>query len=246
MVVDMSHKPTYHWLSRSSNLTDVIYFSMWIQQDIHIDNQVDVLQDDSILVSKQPEQQCRVRLFILILAEPWISTLPCSSFSTFCLIPNDRQSMSEHKSKKPASTKEKKQHDSMRSHWHHLLYTIDTAFKQQRLKAWQPLLTPKTVLPTLFAVGIVFAPLGGLFLYESETVKDAASALFRVNVNTNCSLLRSMRLLSTIPTASRWTRQLFLLQTTFTATSLPQRIQLVMMDCILLKRERIKWMISSH
>lgn len=51
-----------------------------------------------------------------------------------------------------------------------IMITVDTAFKQQRLKAWQPLLTPKTVLPTLFAAGIVLAPLGGLFLYESETV----------------------------------------------------------------------------
>ncbi|KAI9252639.1 CDC50/LEM3 family [Sporodiniella umbellata] len=58
--------------------------------------------------------------------------------------------MAEHKSKKPANT----------------------AFKQQRLKAWQPLLTPKTVLPTLFAAGIIFAPLGGLFLYESDTVNE--------------------------------------------------------------------------
>ncbi|KAI8065393.1 CDC50/LEM3 family [Gilbertella persicaria] len=48
----------------------------------------------------------------------------------------------------------------------------NTAFKQQRLKAWQPLLTPKTVLPTLFVAGIIFAPLGGLFLYESETVNE--------------------------------------------------------------------------
>ncbi|KAI8366112.1 CDC50/LEM3 family [Radiomyces spectabilis] len=58
--------------------------------------------------------------------------------------------MSELKSRKPANT----------------------AFKQQRLKAWQPLLTPKTVLPTLFAAGIIFAPLGGLFLYESDTVNE--------------------------------------------------------------------------
>ncbi|RCH88438.1 hypothetical protein CU097_006578 [Rhizopus azygosporus] len=48
----------------------------------------------------------------------------------------------------------------------------NTAFKQQRLKAWQPLLTPKTVLPTLLAAGIIFAPLGGLFLYESDTVNE--------------------------------------------------------------------------
>ncbi|KAI8636664.1 CDC50/LEM3 family [Parasitella parasitica] len=58
--------------------------------------------------------------------------------------------MSEEKSRKPANT----------------------AFKQQRLKAWQPLLTPKTVLPTLFVAGIIFAPLGGLFLYESDTVNE--------------------------------------------------------------------------
>ncbi|CAO3686503.1 unnamed protein product [Umbelopsis ramanniana] len=58
--------------------------------------------------------------------------------------------MSEHKSRKPSNT----------------------AFKQQRLKAWQPLLTPKTVLPTLFIAGIIFAPLGGLFLYESDTVNE--------------------------------------------------------------------------
>ncbi|CAG8503150.1 1724_t:CDS:2 [Funneliformis mosseae] len=35
----------------------------------------------------------------------------------------------------------------------------NTAFKQQRLKAWQPILTPKTVLPTFFIIGIIFAPL---------------------------------------------------------------------------------------
>ncbi|RUS34577.1 hypothetical protein BC938DRAFT_479624 [Jimgerdemannia flammicorona] len=48
----------------------------------------------------------------------------------------------------------------------------NTAFKQQRLKNWQPLLTPKTVLPTLFIVGIIFAPLGGLFLYASESLNE--------------------------------------------------------------------------
>ncbi|KAK9761384.1 alkylphosphocholine resistance protein lem3, partial [Basidiobolus ranarum] len=35
-----------------------------------------------------------------------------------------------------------------------------TAFKQQRLKAWQLILTPKTVL-TLFIVGIIFTLIGG-------------------------------------------------------------------------------------
>jgi len=48
----------------------------------------------------------------------------------------------------------------------------NTAFKQQRLKAWQPILTPKTVLPLFFAIGIVFAPIGGLLLWASEQVQE--------------------------------------------------------------------------
>jgi len=49
---------------------------------------------------------------------------------------------------------------------------IDTAFKQQRLKAWQPILTPKTVLPTLFIIGIIFAPIGGLLIWGSSLVTE--------------------------------------------------------------------------
>lgn len=48
---------------------------------------------------------------------------------------------------------------------------IDTAFRQQRLKAWQPILTPKTVLPLFFAIGIIFAPIGGALLYASAQVR---------------------------------------------------------------------------
>ncbi|MCJ1467782.1 hypothetical protein MMC07_006407 [Pseudocyphellaria aurata] len=48
----------------------------------------------------------------------------------------------------------------------------NTAFRQQRLKAWQPILTPKTVLPLFFTVGIIFAPIGGLLLYASAQVSD--------------------------------------------------------------------------
>lgn len=47
---------------------------------------------------------------------------------------------------------------------------IDTAFKQQRLKAWQPILTPKAVLPTLFLIGIIFAPIGALIVWGSGKV----------------------------------------------------------------------------
>ncbi|PSS27647.1 hypothetical protein M430DRAFT_131386 [Amorphotheca resinae ATCC 22711] len=48
----------------------------------------------------------------------------------------------------------------------------NTAFRQQRLKAWQPILTPKTVLPLFFAIAIIFAPLGGLLLYASSQVQE--------------------------------------------------------------------------
>ncbi|KAI9226712.1 MAG: CDC50 family protein [Piptocephalis tieghemiana] len=48
----------------------------------------------------------------------------------------------------------------------------NTAFRQQRLRAWQPILTPKTVLPTFFLVGIIFSPIGGVLLYSSDSVSE--------------------------------------------------------------------------
>lgn len=48
----------------------------------------------------------------------------------------------------------------------------NTAFKQQRLKAWQPILTPKTVLPTFFLVAIVFAPIGAVLYYFAQQVSE--------------------------------------------------------------------------
>ncbi|WVQ84999.1 hypothetical protein IAT38_007163 [Cryptococcus sp. DSM 104549] len=46
----------------------------------------------------------------------------------------------------------------------------NTAFKQQRLKAWQPILTPKAVLPTLFLIGVIFAPIGAVIVWGSGKV----------------------------------------------------------------------------
>ncbi|KAG0044324.1 hypothetical protein BGZ83_010435 [Gryganskiella cystojenkinii] len=48
----------------------------------------------------------------------------------------------------------------------------NTAFKQQRLKAWQPILTPKTVVPTFILVGILFPSIGGLLLWASDSVAE--------------------------------------------------------------------------
>jgi hypothetical protein len=58
-----------------------------------------------------------------------------------------------------------------------LTHQIDTAFKQQRLKAWQPILTPKTVLPTLLIIGILFAPIGALLVIGSNKVRLPTAVL---------------------------------------------------------------------
>ncbi|KAG0003863.1 hypothetical protein BGZ79_010935 [Entomortierella chlamydospora] len=48
----------------------------------------------------------------------------------------------------------------------------NTSFKQQRLKAWQPIMTAKAVLPTFFIVGVLFAPLGGLYIWRNNQVTE--------------------------------------------------------------------------
>ncbi|GAA95404.1 uncharacterized protein L969DRAFT_15324 [Mixia osmundae IAM 14324] len=48
----------------------------------------------------------------------------------------------------------------------------NNALKQQRLKAWQPILTPKSVIPTFFVVGILFCPIGGALLWGSNQVNE--------------------------------------------------------------------------
>ncbi|XP_014246870.1 cell cycle control protein 50A-like [Cimex lectularius] len=48
----------------------------------------------------------------------------------------------------------------------------DSAFKQQRLPAWQPILTAGTVLPTFFVIGIAFIPIGVGLLYFSDGVQE--------------------------------------------------------------------------
>jgi len=46
-------------------------------------------------------------------------------------------------------------------------------FKQQRLKAWQPILTPKWVIGTFFVVGLIFIPIGIAILSASSKVVEA-------------------------------------------------------------------------
>jgi hypothetical protein len=46
----------------------------------------------------------------------------------------------------------------------------DSPFKQQRLKAWQPILTPNWVVGTFVLIGIVFLPIGIALLSTSNSV----------------------------------------------------------------------------
>lgn len=48
----------------------------------------------------------------------------------------------------------------------------NSAFKQQRLPAWQPVLTAKSVLPIFVVVGLVFIPIGGLIIAASKSVLE--------------------------------------------------------------------------
>jgi len=48
----------------------------------------------------------------------------------------------------------------------------NTAFKQQRLKAWQPILTPKPVILSFLLVGIIFIPIGiGIVISSNEVTE---------------------------------------------------------------------------
>ncbi|EJW81832.1 hypothetical protein WUBG_07257 [Wuchereria bancrofti] len=44
----------------------------------------------------------------------------------------------------------------------------DTKLRQQKLPAWQPILTASTVIPTVFGIGIVFLPIGVALLLASQ------------------------------------------------------------------------------
>lgn len=45
-------------------------------------------------------------------------------------------------------------------------------FKQQRLRAWQPILTASTALPLFFVIGVVFIPIGAVLLVASDKVQE--------------------------------------------------------------------------
>jgi hypothetical protein len=49
-------------------------------------------------------------------------------------------------------------------------FLLDTAFKQQRLPAWQPIITANTALPVFLIIGLTFIPIGIVLVVTSERV----------------------------------------------------------------------------
>ncbi|AET40441.1 aminophospholipid translocase regulatory protein CDC50 Ecym_6037 [Eremothecium cymbalariae DBVPG len=48
----------------------------------------------------------------------------------------------------------------------------NTAFRQQRLKAWQPILSPQSILPLLILISAIFAPIGIGLIISANSVQD--------------------------------------------------------------------------
>lgn len=50
-------------------------------------------------------------------------------------------------------------------------FFLDSAFRQQKLKAWQPILTPSWVIGSFFSVGLIFVVIGFILLGASNGVR---------------------------------------------------------------------------
>jgi len=53
-------------------------------------------------------------------------------------------------------------------------------FKQQKLRAWQPILTPKAVIISFLVIGIIFIPVGVVLLVASNSVVQVESAAYEL------------------------------------------------------------------
>ncbi|KRZ38792.1 Cell cycle control protein 50B, partial [Trichinella pseudospiralis] len=53
-----------------------------------------------------------------------------------------------------------------------LKLSVDSKFRQQKLSAWQPILTAGSVLPTFFVIGLAFIPIGVALLIASNNVQE--------------------------------------------------------------------------
>ena len=101
--------------------------------------------------------------------------------------PGAENGVEEPKTKKPSGNIHFKSHIEISYKYFALLlsvkiynnqsiFSLDSAFKQQRLPAWQPILTAGTVLPTFFVIGVAFIPIGiGMMYFSSNVSKQPQS-----------------------------------------------------------------------
>jgi len=72
----------------------------------------------------------------------------------------------------------------------------NTAFKQQQLKAWQPILTPKPVISTFIILGTIFIPIGVVLLVASNNVIEVGQ---RYDNNDACGINSTCTITVNIP-----------------------------------------------
>lgn len=66
---------------------------------------------------------------------------------------------------------------------------LRTAFKQQQLPAWQPILTPFPVIISFLAIGIAFIPIGVALLLASNAVVEVTERYDnKCTINSNCTI----------------------------------------------------------
>ncbi|KAM3165596.1 Cell division control protein 50 [Lachancea thermotolerans] len=70
----------------------------------------------------------------------------------------------------------------------------NTAFRQQRLKAWQPILSPQSVLPLLILISAIFAPIGVALIITANNVQNLSIDY------SYCENLANSEAFTTIPT----------------------------------------------
>ena len=58
--------------------------------------------------------------------------------------------------------------------------------RQQKLPAWQPILTATTVIPTIFLIGIIFIPIGIALLWASSSVNEWSEYYEDCAIDTIC------------------------------------------------------------
>nr|XP_036847279.1 cell cycle control protein 50A-like [Manis javanica] len=63
----------------------------------------------------------------------------------------------------------------------------NTAFKQQRLPAWQPILTAGTVLPTFFIIGLIFIPISIGIAVTSNSGREIETDYTGTNPSSPCN-----------------------------------------------------------